>query len=61
MTDNVCSYCSSVAENDPAVVYSAVRPAEDLSYGQVVFKDKKTNRTRGTADLVCLRHEQTQV
>ncbi|KAM8746916.1 uncharacterized protein AB9X84_015084 isoform 1-T3 [Acanthopagrus schlegelii] len=33
-------------ENDPAVVYSAVRPAEDLSYGQVIFKDKKTNRTR---------------
>ncbi|KAM8746905.1 uncharacterized protein AB9X84_015075 [Acanthopagrus schlegelii] len=33
-------------ENDPAVVYSAVRPAEDVSYGQVVFKDKKTNRTR---------------
>ncbi|XP_030287104.1 uncharacterized protein LOC115590008 [Sparus aurata] len=33
-------------ENDPAVVYSAVRRAEDVSYGQVVFKDKKTKRTR---------------
>ncbi|XP_073330965.1 uncharacterized protein [Pagrus major] len=33
-------------ESDPAVVYSAVRPAEDVSYGQVVFKDKKSNRTR---------------
>ncbi|XP_030287073.1 low affinity immunoglobulin gamma Fc region receptor II-like isoform X3 [Sparus aurata] len=33
-------------ENDPAVVYSAVRRAEDISYGQVVFKDKKSVRTR---------------
>ena len=48
---HVMRMCCCVAENDPAVVYSAVRPAEDLSYGQVVFKDKKTSRTRGTADL----------
>ncbi|XP_030287103.1 low affinity immunoglobulin gamma Fc region receptor II-like isoform X2 [Sparus aurata] len=33
-------------ENDPAVVYSAVRRAEDVSYRQVAFKDKKTKRTR---------------
>ncbi|XP_051251467.1 uncharacterized protein LOC127360956 isoform X9 [Dicentrarchus labrax] len=35
-------------ESDPAAVYSAVRGAEDVSYGQIVIKDIKSNRMRET-------------
>ncbi|XP_051251473.1 low affinity immunoglobulin gamma Fc region receptor II-like isoform X2 [Dicentrarchus labrax] len=35
-------------ESDPAAVYSAVRGAEDVSYGQIVIKDIKSNRLRET-------------
>ncbi|XP_059211180.1 low affinity immunoglobulin gamma Fc region receptor II-like [Centropristis striata] len=33
-------------EREPAAVYSAVRGQEDVSYGQIVFKDVKSNRKR---------------
>ncbi|XP_049424278.1 low affinity immunoglobulin gamma Fc region receptor II-like isoform X2 [Epinephelus fuscoguttatus] len=33
-------------ESDPAAVYSAVRGADDVSYGQIVVKDIKSNRKR---------------
>ncbi|XP_049424286.1 high affinity immunoglobulin gamma Fc receptor I-like isoform X2 [Epinephelus fuscoguttatus] len=33
-------------ESDPAAVYSAVRGADDVSYGQIVFKDIRSNRKR---------------
>ncbi|XP_068569191.1 low affinity immunoglobulin gamma Fc region receptor II-like isoform X1 [Cebidichthys violaceus] len=33
-------------ESDPAAVYSAVRRTEDVTYGQIVIGDIKSNRTR---------------
>ncbi|KAL7375111.1 hypothetical protein ABVT39_012109 [Epinephelus coioides] len=33
-------------ERDPAAVYSAVRGTDDVSYGQIVVKDIKSNRKR---------------
>ncbi|XP_078020431.1 uncharacterized protein LOC144459732 isoform X2 [Epinephelus lanceolatus] len=33
-------------ESDSAAVYSAVRRADDVSYGQIVFKDIRSNRKR---------------
>ncbi|KAI3376579.1 hypothetical protein L3Q82_016458, partial [Scortum barcoo] len=33
-------------ESDPAVVYSSVRGTAELSYGQIVIKDIKSNRTK---------------
>ena len=38
-------------ESDPAAVYSAVKTAEDVSYGQIVIK---SNRKRGKAALLSL-------
>ncbi|XP_035850231.1 Fc receptor-like B [Sander lucioperca] len=35
----------SVTESDPAAIYSEVR-TEDVCYGQIVIKDKKSNRKR---------------
>lgn len=47
-----CVFCC--AESDPAVIYSAVR-TEDISYGRIIIKDKKTRpQMRGTAALLCL-------
>ena len=38
-------------ESDPAAVYSVVKTAEDVSYGQIVVK---SNRKRGKAALLSL-------
>ena len=40
-------------ESDPAAVYSAVKTAEDVCYGQIVIK---SNRKRGKAALLCVHH-----
>nr|XP_046237406.1 low affinity immunoglobulin gamma Fc region receptor II-like isoform X2 [Scatophagus argus] len=38
-------------ESEAAAVYSAVRGTQDVHYGQVVIRDTRTSRTKGTADL----------
>lgn len=50
-------YCT---ESDPAAVYSAVK-TDDISYGQIVIKDKqKQSKTKGTSSLVSEQEQESR-
>ena len=47
-----CNVCVLLSEDDPATVYSGVRP-EDVSYGEIIIKNKqKKKKIKGTAALL---------